>query len=321
MSFNVAGLSAYVKDNADKLIAATLLGTKTAKLIEQYGTVLTEVKSSEKIGLLETDATFQDGTVCGFSSSGSTVFSQRSVVTGSIKIEEELCLKTLEAKYTQKMLSAGAQYDKPEDFDFNQWWADRKIQKAALALETAIWQGDTASGDGQLNKFDGFIKQIVAASDEINANATPFVSAVVTVAGGGITETNVIECLQGIVRATPKQLKEADDFRVFVGYDVIEKANLALYTANKYHHDSNDDQEFMIPGTKVKAVGVGGLDATKGMFAIRMSNMYIGTDLLSDTTQVKVWHNHDEEKTRYRNAFRYGVNVAITSECVKFIPA
>jgi hypothetical protein len=321
MAFNVAALSAYVKENADKLIAATLMSSKTAKLIEQFGTVLTEVKSSEKIGQLETDATFQDGSVCGFTSSGSTVFSQRTVTVGDIKIEEELCLKNLEKKYTQQMLSAGANYDSPDDFDFNQWWIDRKVTHAANALEVAIWQGDTTSGDGQLNKFDGLIKQITGAADEINANHTDYITAVITTAGGGITQANVISVLQAIVKATPTKLKQQSDYRVFCGYDVIEMANLALYDANKFHHTASNPDEFMIPGTTVKAVAVPGLDRTKGLFGFRLSNVYVGTDLLSDTTEVKVWYNIDEEKTRYRNAFKYGVNVAITAECVKFIPA
>jgi hypothetical protein len=320
MAFDVSALSNYTKEEADRLKAATILSPKTAKLIEQGGNILANVKSSEKIGLIETDAVFQADS-CSFNSSGSTVFTQREVVVGDIKIEEELCLKTLEKKYTQKMLTAGANYDNPEDFNFNQWWIERKIAMAAQAIEKALWQGDTASGDGQLNKFDGLIKQITGAADEINANHTDFITAVITTAGGGITQANVISVLQAMVKATPTAIKEQGDFRVFCGYDVIEMANLALYDANKFHHTANNAEEFLIPGTNIKAVAVSGLNKTTGLFGLRLSNIYLGTDLLSDTTEVKVWHSVDNNTMRYRNAFKLGVNVALTDECVKFIPA
>jgi hypothetical protein len=320
MAFDVSSLANYTIQNADKLIAATVLTPKTAKLIEARGNVMAGIKTSQKIGVGETDAVLQVG-ACGFSPSGTTKISQKSVTVGDIKIEEQLCYKDLEAKYTQKMLTAGATYDNPEDFDFYGWWVDKKIEMAGIALEKAIWLGDTASGDGQLNKFDGFIKLITGASDELNANATPYIGTVVTVAGGGITSSNAIEVLQAVVKRAPKEVKEKDDFVVFCGSDVIEAASFQLYGANKFHYKADSPDEFLIPATNIKAIAVPGLSAADGVFGMRISNMYIGTDLLSDETEVKVWYNQDEAAVRYRNAFKYGVGIAFTNETVKFIPA
>jgi hypothetical protein len=320
MSFDVSALSNYAEEKKDLLVAKTILSPRTAKMIESGGVVRTNIKSSEKIGAVETDAVFQAGS-CGFNASGTTAFSQRSLTVGDIKIEESLCYKDLEAKYTQKMLTVGATYENPNEFDFYQWWVDRKIAKAGIALETALWQGDTASGNGQLNKFDGFVKHITGAADEINANHTDYITAAITVAGGGITESNVIAALQAVVKATPTELKQQDDFRVFVGYDIIEMANLALYAANKFHHTSSNPDEFLIPGTTIKAVAVGGLNKTIGLFGMRLSNMYLGTDMLSDETTVQLWYEKKDNAVLYRNAFKCGVQVAFTSECVKFIPA
>ena len=320
MSFDVSALAAYTEQNADKLIAATILTPETAKLIEANGVVLAGVKSSEQIGQMETDATFQTG-ACGFSPSASTVFSKRVLTVGDIKIEESLCYKDLEAKYTQKMLTAGATYENPEDFNFYEFWVNRKVAQAANAIEKALWQGDTASGDGQLNKFDGFIKLIVNATDEIDANDGTHGLAQVTVAGGGITQTNVISVLQAIINATPLEVKQQADFRVFCGHDIIELANLKIYADNKFHYDTTDPNSITIPGTQYKAVAVNGLNGTQKLFGMRMSNMYLGTDLLSDQTSVQVWYEKKDNAIDYRNAFKLGVQVGITKQCVKFIPA
>jgi len=318
MSFSVATLAAYVKDNSDILLTKTVLSPKTAKLIEAGGTVLTGVKSSERIGIFDTDAVFQAG-ACGFTPSGTTAITQRSVTVGDIKIEESLCYKTLEAKYTQKMLTAGVLYDNPTDFNFYQLWVDLKIAAASRALDVAIWQGDTGSGTANLNKFDGFIKQIVAASDELDANATPYIATPIT-AVAGITSSNVIAALQAVVKRTATEVKQSADFRVFIGYDVLESYTLALQAANLYHYKPENSEEITIVGTNVKAVAVAGLSAATGMFGMRLSNMVVGTDLLSDQTQVEVWYDKADQAVNYRNAFKYGVGIAFTNEVTKFIP-
>ncbi len=90
------------------------------------------VKSSEKINIMETDAIFQDGASCGFSASGSTTFSQRTVTPGKIKLNESLCVKNLEAKYLQKALPTGSMYD---SIPFEQEYSEKKAKTIAAQLE------------------------------------------------------------------------------------------------------------------------------------------------------------------------------------------
>jgi hypothetical protein len=72
----------------------------------------------------------------------------------------------LEAKATQKKLQAGS---RPDDIPFHEEYAQQKAAYTAEANETGIWQGDTGSGTANLNKYDGFIKQIDAAAGSIVA--------------------------------------------------------------------------------------------------------------------------------------------------------
>jgi hypothetical protein len=142
MAFDVSALAAYTEQNAAQLVTSSVLGAKTANLIKSAGNVMVGVKSAETINIMDTDAIFQAGGSCGFTASGSTTFTQRTVTVGKIKVNEALCPKDLEAKYLQKALPTGSMYD---SVPFEQEFADKKAKTIAAQLETAIWQGDTAS--------------------------------------------------------------------------------------------------------------------------------------------------------------------------------
>jgi hypothetical protein len=52
---------------------------------------------------------------------------------------------------------------------------------------------------------------------------------------------------------------------------------------------------------------------------MRLSNMYFGTDLLSDETTADMWFSQDDRNVKYHLAFKAGVQIAFPSEIVKFI--
>ena len=95
MAFNVSALANYTEENAALLVTSSVLGAKTASLIKSAGNVMVGVKSSETINIMDTDAIFQSGGSCGFTASGSTTFTQRTVTVGKIKVNEALCPKDL----------------------------------------------------------------------------------------------------------------------------------------------------------------------------------------------------------------------------------
>jgi hypothetical protein len=317
MSFNVAALANYVKQNAKTIIAKQLVAAQTADIIAKGGTVKTEVKSSEQIGQLDTDAVFQDGAGCGFNPSGSTTFSQRLISAAKIKVEEALCLADLEAKYTQEMLSAGARYDDPSDFDFNQFWIDRKIQKTGIALEDAIWQGDTASGNGQLNRFDGLIKLLDDQAGVVQANVAGFVEGGAALVAMDVT--NILKAMDALYKATPEAIISAPDMTYFIGTHWFRLLKLAIRNSNYYHFEPSKDRDVVyVPGTEIKIQRVNGLNSKNFIFGMRVANMVAGTDLLDDFTNVKVWFDENTELVKYSNKFKYGVNVGFTDEVVEF---
>jgi hypothetical protein len=314
MAFNVDLLTDYVKQKADDIVSASLFAAKTQQLIQSGGNVMIEVKSAQTVNIMDTDAAFQDDSGCAFNASGTTTFTQRTLTVGKIKVQEALCPKDLEAKYLQESLRPGTNQ---ESIAFEQAYMDRKSGKVAEQLEVALWQGDTDSLNINLNKFDGFQKIIAAASGVVDANTTPYVSATVT----EITVANVLSVIKGIKNAIPARVMGKEDLVIFCGWDIFNLIVDAHVNANLFNYGSQNigDGEFTIPGTKYKIIAVHGLDGTSDLYAIRLSNMYFGTDLLSDETTADMWFSQDDRNVKYHLAFKAGVQIAFPSEVVKFL--
>jgi hypothetical protein len=315
MAFNVSALTNYTKENEKQLVFSSVLGNKTAELIKAQGNILLEVKSSEKIGIMDTDAFFQSGASCGFSASGTTSFTQRAVTVGAIKVNEALCMKDLESKYLQKALPAGSMYT---EMIFAEDYSNRKAEKIASQLETALWNGDILSADGNLNKFDGLLKLITAAGGSVvDANVSGFIT------GGpiaSITVTNVVSVFDAIYTAIPAKVVAKDDITIFCGMDVFRLYTVALKNANLFAYNLNvkADSEFFLPGTTVKVVAVQGLNGSNKLVASRISNLFIGTDILDEQSRFELFFAVEADQMRFVSEFKMGVNFAFPDEVVKF---
>ena len=315
MAFNVSALADYTEQNEALLVTSSVLGAKTASLIKSAGNVMVGVKSSETINIMDTDAIFQAGGSCGgFNASGSTSFTQRTVTVGKIKVNEALCPKDLEAKYLQKALPTGSMYDA---IPFEQEFTDKKAKRIAAQLETALWQGDTSSVNVNLNKFDGLVKLVGAASGVVDANTSTFISGAPL---SSITAANVVSIFDGVYRAIPATIVSEDDVTIFCGMDVFRTYTIALKNANMFHYtvDVKADNEFILPGTTIKVVAVQGLNGTNKIYAARLSNLFLGTDLLNEEEKFEIFYAKEADQVRFVSEFKMGVNFAFPDEIVKF---
>jgi len=317
MGFDVSALANYTKENEALLVTSSVLGAKTASLIKSAGNVMVGVKSSEKINIMETDAIFQDGASCGFNASGSTTFTQRTVTPGKIKVNEALCPKDLEAKYLQKALPTGSMYD---SVPFEQEYSEKKAKTIAAQLETALWTGDTTSVNVNLNRFDGLVKLIGAASGVVAANASTYISGAPL---SSITAANVISIFDGVYQAIPAKVVAADDMTIFCGQDLFRTYTVALKNSGSFNYqiDVKADSEFVLPGTTIKVIAVAGLNGTNKVYAMRLSNMFLGTDLLNEEEKFEIFYAKEADQVRFVSEFKMGVNIAFPDEAVKFILA
>ncbi len=322
MALDVSALTNYIIENEDLLVVKSIFGGKTADLIRSEGTVMTGVKFAEKINVLDTDAIFQNGTGCTRVSSGSTTITQRQVTIGDIAVVEDICVNTLNTKYTSKALAKGSD---PNKLPFEQEYSDLKAATIAKNLEIAIWQGDTASGNANLSRFDGLIKLIDAATP-VTANQAPFMGTtpLATNAGGGITTANVKACVDSMWLGLPADVTGQDDIRVFCGWDTFNKFIAAFTNQNLFNFApagsevSAANGVVIIPGTNYKLTAVHGLDGTSRMFSMRMSNVYAGTDLENEQEKFTMMEDQFKDYLRFKVHFKYGVNVAFPSEIVQF---
>lgn len=316
MAFSVGSLAAYTEQNEKQLVMSSVLGSKTASLVKDQGNVMLGVKNAETINIMDTDAFFQSGTSCGFNASGTTTFTQRTVTVGKIKVNEALCMKDLEGKYLQKALPAGSQYT---EMIFAEDYSNRKASKIADQLEVALWKGDTTSADGNLNKFDGIQKLVTAAGGSvIDANTSTYIT------GGpiaSITVSNVVAVFDAIYTAIPAKVVAKEDITIFCGMDIFRLYTVALKNANlfAYNLDIKADSEFFLPGTTVKVVAVQGLNGTNDLYAMRISNLFLGTDLLNEEERFEIFYAKEADQIRYVSEFKMGVNFAFPDEIVKFI--
>ena len=315
MSLSLGTLTSYTKQLVKPLLSSAVFEAKTQQMIKDGGVIIPNAKSVVAIPLMDTDATFQTDS-CSFDASGTTTFTQRNITVGKIKVEEKICPKDLEAYFTQEALKAGSTYEDFGNADFQAAYLAKKNLRIAAQLETALWQGDTASGNGNLSKFDGLIK-LIGAGSPVDANVLAYTGlAPITT----ITQSNVVAATEGIYKAIPAAVLAKGDVKIFVGNDWFRLLIMAYRGLNLFAYNPQDSNAstFILPATNVEVVSVNGLNTTGNAYAISLSNMALAVDLVDEETNYTMWYSQDNNDVRFRAAFKCGVNVAFTNECVKF---
>jgi hypothetical protein len=312
MSFDLSGLSNYTNQQALPLITKSLFEAKTVSLInKQVG-----VKYIDALNLMDTDATFQYGNTCGFSSSGSTVFTQRSLTAVHTKIHESLCPKALEKYWMQTQLMAGSMENA---IPFEQQYAEQKVKAIQKALETAVWQSDSSVTTGAM---DGFAK-IFADASVTNLNASGYgFSTALTFATLLSTTSNAIKLLNAFETYMPADILGKDDVAIFCGWDVYRAIKQGLVATNYFNTAylaGAETGEFMIPASNIKVIAVHGLNGTYDLYAGRLSNFYFGTDLLNEEERFEIFYAKEADEVRFVTEFKAGVQVAFPTQCLRFM--
>lgn len=308
MSLDLNSIADYIKENEAQLAAAAIFSAKTAALIETQGNVQVGIKSSEQINILTTDAYLQTGGNCGFNPIGLTQFTQRELEVGKIKVNESICPKAFEAKYTQKALKEGSTYDY---MAYATEYSEQKGKRIGAALEVGIWQGDRMEMNLQLNKFDGLLK-IATQAGYVNGNISNL---------GALTTANVIQAVDDTYQAIPVALLDKDNVFIACGADTFRKYVVALRDSNLYHYPVDGvNMELVIPATNIKLIGLNGLNGTGKLFASHWSNIYLGCDMLNEQDRFELFYAKEADEMRFVSEFKLGVQIAFPQEVVLWIP-
>jgi len=308
MAYNFGNLTAYTDQERLPLITKAVFSAKSASLFtKQVG-----IKFAAALNLMDTDAVLQGGDLCGYTSSGTTTFSQRNITVGRMKVMETLCPRALEQYWMQTQLTAGSMYD---GVPFEQAFAEQKALRIAEALENAIWQGNAY--------FSGVNQLLNAASGSTISGNTGAVSASV-----GITASNVIGIFDAIYNQIPQAILTKQDLVIFCGWNnyrtlvqAFKQGNATGGLAVLYNQvdlASLANGEFMYPGTNVRVIAVPGLTNTNRIVCSYLGNFFYGTDLLSDEEQFSIFYARENDEIRSIAAFKAGVQIAYPDLVVDF---
>jgi hypothetical protein len=308
MALNLTALTAYTNEFALDLIKEAVLKGRTTDLVNVQG----GIKSAATINRLSTILNAQAG-ACGWNPTGSTTLDQRTITVCDIKINEAICLNDLEGFYTQVQMNPGS-YN--TEIPFEQLFSENKRDQLMALVEDLVWKGDTVAGTGNLALCDGLVKLF---NDGITASNTAQY--------GTFSVSNLVsEVVDKIDEAVAKvntNVIDAEDLHIFVSYPFFRTYAKALRDANLFHYTGAENQggEFtlMVPGTNVRVIAVRGLNGVNAFALSPASNIYVGTDLLSDAEDFKIFYSQDNDEVRFLAKWKMGVQVAYLEHVVWYV--
>ena len=277
MSTSVSVTTTYAGEFAGKYVAPALL---TANTIAQGGvTVKSNVKYKEVLKRLSLSGILKDDS-CDFDASGTVALTERILEPKRLKVNIELCKNDYRSDWEALSMGASAHDNLPKNF--SDFMIAQAIGVVAQKNEISIWRG-VASNTGE---FDGF---------ETKLALDPALVPAQEVTGTTITASNVIAELGKVVDAMPDALFGRDDVRLYVsqkiakayvralgGYSVLATSNAGV--------DNKGTQWYNGGGLTFEGIQMIVCNGMSPNVAIltTIDNLYFGTGLMSDETEVKV---------------------------------
>ena len=298
-SFNLSSLSTYTDEVGGELIRRAILESETIKLIK----VQPGVKGSQAINLLNSDLYVQDGT-CGWSPSGSTIYTQRDITVCQYKINETLCPADLNNYWLGQLLTPGST---PETVPFEQQISELKVAQISQYVENTIWGASSAT-----TCFSG-IKQLVRGVSGTTADTATVTGGIVVPGQSPIASTTALSQVDALIEQIPDDVVNRTDWVVFMSHANYRKYLINYRTANYYHYNpenSYEDFKTFHPATNILVHPVGGLSGSNAVVLAPAGYMVLGVNLMSDAETLKMFYSADFDEVRLRSNFSLGVQIA-----------
>ena len=248
---------------------------KEAKSLE-YMTVLENIKYKENIQKMSGSSLVVDGNCDAFTSSGNLALTEATLTPKDLQINLAICKKTLLTSYEALQMRAGR--DAMPSVSFEDYVISYMGEIIANATETSIWGGVTGNA-GEFNGFTGY--WLLPGTDA---------TVVQSSAAGAYTNSTILGELQkltdDILGGTAANVLGKDDAYIYMNtktFQLYIQAMSAL-TGMPYMHMSED---FIPLFEGVKIAVCPGMVDNQLVFA-QKSNLYFGTDLLSDSTRISL---------------------------------
>ena len=298
MAFTVT--SNYAGKAFGQYISAAL---KEAKSLEGL-TVLENIKYKENIRKMAGSGLVANAT-CDFTDAGTLALTEAVLTPKNLQINVDLCKKTLLSGWEAEEMKAGAFNRTAPSFD--QYVLAYFGELIADSVESSIWSGAAATA----GQFEGFLTGTTGAF-AVNGNV------VASSASAAYTAANIIANLQTLVADIPANVYGRDDLRIYMNmktYRFYISAISTLGYVNAYN--MNGDYVPVFEGITIQPCP--GMPDNH-MVAAETSNLFYGTDLLSDDTNIKMLDMTQldgSDNMRVVAKFSGGVQVGIGADVVK----
>ena len=241
-----------------------------------YLTTIENIKYRSNIQRMEGTGLVKDAE-CNFTNVGTLALTEKVLEPRNLQINLDLCKSTLLDSWEALQMRAGA--GAPPPASFNDYVISYMGEIIAQQTEESIWNGAGATGD-----FQGFMNTNgYLMPTGTNADATVTQDA----ASGAYIVTNIIANLQGLTESMATNISAVlrkEDLHIYMSpktYALYISAVSTLGYVNAYN--MNGDYVPVFEGYKI-AVCPGMLD--NQLIAAEKSNLFFGTDLLSDATRI-----------------------------------
>jgi hypothetical protein len=267
----------YAGQYANKIIAASLLSSPT---IDRGGIeVKPNVNYKQVIKRLATDAILKDAT-CDFDATSTITLTEKILAPEEFQVNLQLCKKDFVSDWLG--LEQGFSAFKVLPKSFQEFLVAHVAAKVAAKNETNIWEGVTANA----GEFNG-ISTLIAA-DALLPTAQE-------IAGAAVSSSTIITELGKIADAIPASLYTKDDLYIYVSQAMARayiralggfgSSGLGAAGTNAMGTQWYNNGSLTFDGIKIFVAD--GLASTKAIATLK-SNLYFGTDLLSDLAEVQV---------------------------------
>lgn len=308
LSYNVQALPDYVDQMRPELIAKSVIGAKSADLF----TLMTGVKGPTALNLISSDIEFGDGAACGWEEAGATSLSQAVLTPKALKVNMSICDKTLLDKWANYLVKVQAN-KLDSDLPFEEYFLSDVIKNVKAKIETMIYQGDAAN----TGEFDGLYNQITSNLGNMYARIAE--TSVDVDPSAGITAYQFIQKMALNLNPT---ILDKDDLVILVNMPMYNQFIQDMVNANLYHYNpGNGENEYLLPGTNIKVIGVNGLNGAFGpngdqWFAIgtTLSNLFYGVNMEDGDEIFDLWYSKDNREFRLAIEFVAGVAYAWPDE-------
>ena len=239
-----------------------------------YLTMIENIKFKSNIQALNQTVNSVVDATCDFTAAGTLALTEKVLEPKNLQVNMDICKETLLSSWEALQMRAGAGAPPPASFD--DYVISYMGEIIAQATEDSIWGGTAVAG--QFNGFNGAVTGLLLPA----VDATVVQSA----ATAAYSAANIIANLQAAVAVIPTTTLGKEDLHIYMNqrtYQYYISAVSELGYVNAYN--MNGDYVPMFEGYKIAVCN--GMTTNEIVIA-QKSNLFFGTDLLSDATRINL---------------------------------